>query len=1033
MANKKVSQLLSKPSVLVTDLFPIADPTTGQLFKTTISDLGTAIGSGVSSVNTLVGAVVLDTDDIQELASPTNKWFTDTRARAAISAGTGISYNSGTGVITNAVTSGQIATALGYTPANGADYLPLAGGTMGGAIFGTIATFASSTSVTALGITLSGATGDGVKITHSAGRAFNIQSSGTGFGILINNETASTSAPFTIQKQGLDKITFTDGGAGTFSGLLSGVNASFTSSGSSDTVGITHSSGSGIALNITKGGNGEGIYVNKSSGSGNAVTIVGTLNATTLVKNGGTSSQFLKADGSVDSSTYLTTGTAASTYLALAGGTLTGAVIGTRLSLSQNSADTTLSISNLGTGRAFSVLGTSYFSSDIIFGSLSNGVLKANALGGLVLATAGTDYQAPLSGTGFVKISGSTISYDNSTYVPTSRTLTINGTALDLSADRSWTIASYSLPTATDTVLGGVKIGSGVTITSGVISVSTDYQAPLSGTGFVKISGSTISYDNSTYLTTSSASSTYLALAGGTLTGALNGTSALFSGAVRANNPAEGATGEGLIAGQSFKIDGTGTSQKAVMYLVSNVLSDTYASGLTAQFANFAGDKAFGFNLNTSGGFELYVKNTSFNKALTISNTNAVTLTGALSGTSATFSGQLHIPNSSTGTLGGLYFDYNANAASRTWQIVSDYDVFGDFQIRQSTTQTGSTYSKILGFSPTGAATFNGGTSAAPATSGTTTNSMVVFKPNDGNNAIIMGAYPTAPFGNWIQSQGTNALGTTYPLILQPIGGNVGIGTTAPASYYGFDRTLSVENASSAEIQLKATGGTNTLASFGAATNGTYLQSATQPLITVVNGAERMRITSAGNVGIGTTAPLSLLQVGSIGNATVRFGTSSTTNTSATYAFVAWNSSGSDILSVRGDGLVTLPSLVSTWTTGNLPNMWANPSSGDLYRSTASSMRYKENIIDWDVNGLETILALKPKTFTYKKDYYNNPNKQFLGLIAEEVSKVSSYLADYENEDGSGQVENVRYANIVVPLIKAVQELKAELDTLKNK
>lgn len=37
--------------------------------------------------------------------------------------------------------------------------------------------------------------------------------------------------------------------------------------------------------------------------------------------------------------------------------------------------------------------------------------------------------------------------------------------------------ASYTLPTATNTILGGVKIGSGVTITDGVISVSTDYAA----------------------------------------------------------------------------------------------------------------------------------------------------------------------------------------------------------------------------------------------------------------------------------------------------------------------------------------------------------------------------------------------------------------------------------------------------------------------------------------------------------------------------------------------------------------------------
>lgn len=97
------------------------------------------------------------------------------------------------------------------------------------------------------------------------------------------------------------------GGAGvTFYGGVVGTTGAFTSSGSTDTFGITHSSGSGIALNITKGGNGEGLYINKTSGSGNAATIIGTLNATTLVKSGGTSAQFLKADGSVDSNTYVT-------------------------------------------------------------------------------------------------------------------------------------------------------------------------------------------------------------------------------------------------------------------------------------------------------------------------------------------------------------------------------------------------------------------------------------------------------------------------------------------------------------------------------------------------------------------------------------------------------------------------------------------------------------------------------------------------------------------------------------------------------
>lgn len=176
MANKKVSQLTSKSSVLTTDLFPIADPSTGQLFKTTISDLGTAIGSGVSSVNSLVGAVVLDTDDIQELVSPTNKWFTDTRARAALSASSPLTYNSGTGAFGIQVATGSqngylsstdwttfnakqtalngtgfvkiSGTTISYdnstyltTSAAASTYLMLGGGTLTGALLGTSAGF----------------------------------------------------------------------------------------------------------------------------------------------------------------------------------------------------------------------------------------------------------------------------------------------------------------------------------------------------------------------------------------------------------------------------------------------------------------------------------------------------------------------------------------------------------------------------------------------------------------------------------------------------------------------------------------------------------------------------------------------------------------------------------------------------------------------------------------------------------------------------------------------------------------------------
>jgi hypothetical protein len=102
---------------------------------------------------------------------------------------------------------------------NLAAYLPLAGGTMTGAIIGTTSTFTNAGSGVGVEITNS-STGDGLKINHSSGRALNIASSGSGFGIIINNSTASTSAPFTIQKQGSNVITLSDNGAANFSGQL---------------------------------------------------------------------------------------------------------------------------------------------------------------------------------------------------------------------------------------------------------------------------------------------------------------------------------------------------------------------------------------------------------------------------------------------------------------------------------------------------------------------------------------------------------------------------------------------------------------------------------------------------------------------------------------------------------------------------------------------------------------------------------------------------------------------------------------------
>lgn len=282
MANKKVSQLTSKPSVLVTDLFPIADPSTGQLYKTTISDLGTAIGSGVSSVNGLVGAVVLDTDDIQELVSPTNKWFTDTRARAALSASSPLAYNSGTGVFSiPAATSSQngYLTSTDWTTFNSKQ--AALSGTGFVKISGTTISYDNSSYLT----------------TSAAASTYLALSGGTLTGAL-NGTSATFTGDLTISS-GNPRIYLTD----------TDNNPDYF---------ISNTDGTFTVYDVT---NSTSRFTIGTTGNG---TFGGNLTVGSIIKSGGTSSQFLKADGSIDSTAYLP----------LAGGTLTGALFGASASFS---------------------------------------------------------------------------------------------------------------------------------------------------------------------------------------------------------------------------------------------------------------------------------------------------------------------------------------------------------------------------------------------------------------------------------------------------------------------------------------------------------------------------------------------------------------------------------------------------------------------------------------------------------------------------------------------------------------------------
>lgn len=76
-------------------------------------------------------------------------------------------------------------------------------------------------------------------------------------------------------------------------------------------------------------------------------------------------------------------------------------------------------------------------------------------------------------------------------------------------------------------------------------------------------------------------------------------------------------------------------------------------------------------------------------------------------------------------------------------------------------------------------------------------------------NALFMGASSASPFGTWLQSTDAAVLGNWYPLLLNPNGGNVGIGTASPVA----SAKLTLGGAANSSIRLSyQTGGTTEVA-----------------------------------------------------------------------------------------------------------------------------------------------------------------------------------------------------------------------------
>ncbi len=98
--------------------------------------------------------------------------------------------------------------------------------------------------------------------------------------------------------------------------------------------------------------------------------------------------------------------------------------------------------------------------------------------------------------------------------------------------------------------------------------------------------------------------------------------------------------------------------------------------------------------------------------------------------------------------------------------------------------------------------------------------------------------------------------------------------------------------------------------------------------------------------------------------------------------------------------------------------------------NTSSDYRLKEDLKDF--NGLEKISKIKMYDFKWKdNDDYDEYNKRGYGVLAHELKEVLPQAVNGE-KDGN-KMQGADYSKIVPFLVKAVQELKAEIDELKKK
>jgi len=263
-------------------------------------------------------------------------------------------------------------------------------------------------------------------------------------------------------------------------------------------------------------------------------------------------------------------------------------------------------------------------------------------------------------------------------------------------------------------------------------------------------------------------------------------------------------------------------------------------------------------------------------------------------------------------------------------------------------------------------------------------------------------------------------------------GGNIGIGINAPANL------LDVQNNLSSQIRVGyVAGGATAYYDFGRdSSDGLFAFNGAQSLYVgykwKIQGTERMRITAAGELLLGTSTALvsgagSVSFVGSTTNRCwVNIGRATASTTGVASSITGWNGP-TQVCSIdfnangaNNSGLIQ----TYTWSAGSAVQ-GPYVTTGGTSWTTASDENLKD-IIEPIENGVEKLSSLRSVIGKFKTDH-DDVRRVF--LIAQDVQAV---LPEAIVTDTDGHL-GLNYQDMIPLLVKAIQELSAKNQELLAK